>query len=151
MESPNDIFGTKKIVFYDWDDTIIGVLILANPIRDGRPFVNFFTCYNLIHPDLQLVPARGSDGQIYQCRAADLRAQGVEPDPWAQERETKYREAKARWPNRQIYTEEAFYFSWRDGGRKLHHALRYLPGKYVKPASLWERQGPFRPEKEVEP
>lgn len=40
------------VVFYDWDDTLIGVLIVPRD-GDARKLVNDYVCNNMIHPDLR--------------------------------------------------------------------------------------------------
>lgn len=125
--SARDIFGTRQIRFYDWDDKLIGVLVLSKGIEDARPFVNFFTAVNFIHPDLQLFPTQGGG----LARRADIEAAGGTPDRWREERNRKRAEAKARWPRRTLYVEESWTIQWVSGGLEIVHGLRYYPLGYI--------------------
>ncbi len=101
---------TRRYVFADWDNRIIGVLVLPKVVRDVRAFVDFFSRVNLVHPEL--------NGGIF--------------DEWADEREAKYAQALHDWPRMYIYPEESWYFDWGPGGLTMRHSLRYLPGARKK-------------------
>lgn len=117
-------FETRKIFFFDWDNTVIGVLLLPKCIKDARAFVNFFVAVNMIHPEL-------------------------DPywDEWFWERTAKRRQAKENWPRRRVCPEEAFYFAPDGaGGLELRHSLRFVPAEYIKQAGMARSKG-FRPGK----
>lgn len=125
--SARDVFGTRQIRFHDWDDKLIGVLVLSKGIEDARPFVNFFTAVNFIHPDLQLFPVRGGG----LARRADIEAAGGTTDHWREERNRKRAEAEARWPRRTLYVEESFTLINGVNGLEVRHTLRYYPLGYI--------------------
>lgn len=113
---------TRRIAFLDWDDRVIGAVVLPAVVRDARPFVNFFAAVNLIHPEL-------NGGMV---------------DEWAAEREEKYAQAVHDWPRNEIYPEEAWYFAPGKDGWKICHSLRYLPGARKRINRLFV---PFRPKR----
>lgn len=105
-------FAQKEIRFYDWDDTLIGVLSLPDVTADMREFVNFFVEQNFIHPN--------------------LRAKNY-IDPWAEERSEGRAKAREKYPNRKIYPVESWYFTANGEGMKMEHSLCFK--------SLTERKG----------
>lgn len=111
IQNPLD---TVQIKFHDWDDTLLGVLILPRILEDTRPFVNFFVAVNMIHPTLR--------GQVQ--------------DKWEKERHQKRSQAQTSYPHRKVYPEEAFYLAVEKGELVMRHTLRYLPGEYV-PYRCW--------------
>lgn len=118
-----DPFETKTIVFYDWDDTLIGELVLPAVIKDARRYVNHFVNSNLIHPDLQI---------FY--------------DPWFVRRGELMARADRDWPNRKHYTREAWWFESDTAGRlHLRHSIQRLPCEYVPSKALRKS---YRPAKE---
>ena len=44
--------GGAQILFYDWDDTLIGALVV-DPEGDARPLVNEYVEKTFIHPRLR--------------------------------------------------------------------------------------------------
>ena len=118
-------FNMQKTVFYDWDDTVAGVLLTPCCVLDKRYYINFFVAANLIHPELSPYL-----------------------DEWKEERDAKRARAKADWPRRRIFPEETFYFTAdADGRPELRHSLRYLPEGYVP--NTGASAYPFRPGKEA--
>lgn len=114
-------FEMREIRFFDWDDTVIGVLHLPSVIQDVRAYVNFFVGINMIHPDLQ--------GGLF--------------DPWADERANKWETALHDWPRNRIYPEEAWYFVAGENGLEIRHSLRYAPAEYIRSSRMLS----FRPAK----
>lgn len=113
---------TKTIIFCDWDDYKLGVLVLDSRIEDARPFVDFFVAANMIHPQLR----------------------GSRPDPWAAERTEKRTEALQKYPRRRVYPEERFLLApGEDGLLEIRHELEFVPGEYM----AVRRPVPFRPPK----
>ena len=51
FKKPTGGFGGNQILFYDWDDTLIGALIVGD--GDVRSEVNAYVEQNLVHPDLR--------------------------------------------------------------------------------------------------
>lgn len=123
------------IHFYDWDDKIIGTLLIPKALRDARPVVDLFVQYNMVHPDLQTAPLSGR------------------PDPWAEERARKKAEAHRDFPRRTIYPVEIIIPALTPGGKLaqteqgipiLYHELHYEVQEYMR----CQRGGSFRPQKE---
>ncbi|WP_251447034.1 hypothetical protein [Vermiculatibacterium agrestimuris] len=117
-------YKQRQIIFYDWDDTVIGVLCLPEILHDVRAFANFFVGVNLIHPDV-------SGGIV---------------DEWAEEREERYAQAIRDWPRRAIYPEESWWFESGADGPVMRHSLRYLPAGYVPERSSLTSFRPKRSE-----
>ena len=51
FKQPTGGYGGNQILFYDWDDTLIGALIVGD--GDVRAEVNAYVEQNLVHPDLR--------------------------------------------------------------------------------------------------
>ncbi len=92
-------YALQTVVFLDWDDTTIGVLRVPKSIRDVRPLVQFFTAYNMIHPDIRAI---------------------LWADPWAEERDRKWEEARQAYPRRKIYPEEVIIPQLDSDGQILY-------------------------------
>lgn len=116
----------KRMVFVDYDNTIIGILHIPAEIAAGggntlKTVVNWFAAVNMIHPEL---------------RGASVK------DPWADERQELRERAVADWPRRRICPEESFVLTVRDGQMCMDHKLRYVPIDYLHEVRI--SQG-FRP------
>lgn len=118
-----DPFELRRLCLVDWDNKIIGQVVLPTFVEDARAYINFFSEVNLVHPELRA---------LY--------------DPWAEERAAKLATALRDWPRNRVYPEEAWYFDQAaDGHLVIRHSLRYLPAERKR--VLYPL--PFRPSKEV--
>lgn len=119
-----DPFELRRICLMDWNNKIIGQVVLPTFVEDARAYVNFFSEVNLVHPELRA---------LY--------------DPWAEERAAKYAAALRDWPRNRIYPEEAWYFVQEEAERGrlvIRHSLRYLPAERTRSRPPYR---PYRPQK----
>lgn len=133
IENP---YALVKILHFDWDDTLLGVLYIPRALKDARLLENIFVEANMVHPDLRFCGDR---------------------DPWAEERREKRTRAKHDWPRRRIYPVETIIPEMTEDGKIrvredgtihfLQHHLDYRPAEYVKQTGS-SRGKSFRPEKE---
>lgn len=91
----------------DWDDTLLGTLVISKAVEDARAVVNWFVATNFVHPD--------------------LRPPNLE-DPWAEERRRKRSAAMQAWPDFRACPVESITFRQGAEDMEVVHSLMYVKG-----------------------